>query len=123
MPENNLYSQTPYVHLYPTHSYPHTQPQTYIQPAPSFMNPTSIQYATNQLAALNIQSQYEDSRFIQSKSFASNGLNQHSNYHQPQYRQIRPLNPNHTDKQLPPIENDVKSTDQISLSGPTQEKD
>jgi hypothetical protein len=128
MPENNLYSQTPYVHLYPTHSYPHTQPTTYIQPAPSFMNPTSIQYATNQLAALNIQSQYEDSRFIQSKSFASNGLNQLSNYHQQQqqqqqYRQIRPLNPNHTDKQIPPIENDIKSTDQISLSGPAQEKD
>jgi hypothetical protein len=91
------------------------------------MNPTSIQYATNQLAALNIQSQYEDSRFIQSKSFASNGLNQLSNYHQQQqqqqYRQIRPLNPNHTDKQIPPIENDIKSTDQISLSGPAQEKD
>jgi hypothetical protein len=91
-------------------------------------NPTSIQYATNQLASLNIQSPYDDSRFIQSNSsMKSNGLNQLSNYHhqqqQQQHRQIRPLNPNHTDKQIPPIENDIKSTDQISLSGPAQEKD
>ncbi len=96
-------------------------------------NPTSIQYTTNQLATLNLQSQYDDARFLQSnnsiKSFvqsSSNGLNQMANYHQ--YRQIRPLNTNYTDKQLPPIENDIKSTinnnsDQISLSGPVQEKD
>jgi len=120
--DNNPYSQSPYVHLYPTHPYPHAQQTTYIQSAPSFMippnNPTSIQYATNQLASLNLQSQYDESRFLQSKSFvqtSSNGLNQ--------YRQIRPLNTNHTDKQIPPIENDIKSTDQISLSGSVQDKD
>jgi hypothetical protein len=88
-------------------------------------NPTSIQYVTNQLAALNIQSQSKS--YIQT---SSNGLNQISNYHQ--YRQTRPLNTNHIDKQIPPIENDIKSTinnnnnnnsDQISLAGPVQEKD
>jgi hypothetical protein len=88
-------------------------------------NATSIQYATNQLAALNLQSQSNNSikSFVQS---SSNGFNQMSNYHQ--YRQTRPLNINHTDKQIPPIENDIKSTinnnsDQISLTGPVQEKD
>jgi hypothetical protein len=101
--------------------------------APSFLippnNPTSIQYATNQLASLNLQSQYDESRFSQSnnsiKSFVTNGLNQMSNHPppQPQYRQTRPLNTNHTDKSIPPIDNDMKSTDPISLSGPVQDKD
>lgn len=88
-------------------------------------NPTSIQYATNQFAALNLQSQSNNSikSFIQSSS--SNGFNQIPNYYQ--YRQTRPFNTNHTDKHIPPIENDIKATinnsDQISLSGPVQEKD
>jgi hypothetical protein len=97
-------------------------------------NQTSIQYATNQLASLNLQSHYDDSRFSQPnntiKSFVHssvNGFTRMPNYHQ--YRQTRPLNTNNTDKQITPIENDIKSTinnnnsDQISLSGPTQEKD
>ena len=140
--DNNLYSQPPYVHLYPTHSYPHTPQATYIQPgsivnslylfpyslsflAPSFLippnNSTSIQYATNQLAALNLQSQYDDSRFSQSNnSQKSNGFNHH---HHPVYRQNRPYTSNPTDKQMSTIENDVKPTDQMSLSGSGQEKD
>jgi len=123
--DNNLYSQPPYVHLYPTHSYPHTPQATYIQPAPSFLippnNSTSIQYATNQLAALNLQSQYDDSRFSQSNnSQKSNGFNHH---HHPTYRQNRPYTSNPTDKQMSTIENDVKPTDQMSLSGSGQEKD
>ncbi|CAF4041379.1 unnamed protein product [Rotaria sp. Silwood2] len=135
--DNNPYCQPPFVHLYPTHPYPQTQQTTFIQPAPSFMippnNPTSIQYATNQLATLSLQSQYENTRILQSnnsiKPFlqsSTNGLNRMPIYHQ--YRQNRPLNTNNTDKQLTPIENDIKSTmnnksDQISLSESTQEKD
>ncbi len=100
---------------------------------PNNNNPTSIQYATNQLAQLSLQSQYDDSRFLQSnnsiKSFvqsSTNGLNQMSNYHQ--YRQNRPLNTNNTNKQIAPIDNDIKSTinnnsDQVSLSGSVQDKD
>ena len=96
-------------------------------------NPTSIQYATNQLATLNLQSQYDDSRFLQSNNVikpfiqsSANGFIRMPDYQQ--YRQIRPLNTNNTDKQLPPIENDIKSpinynSDQISLTGPAQEKD
>jgi hypothetical protein len=91
-------------------------------------NPTSIQYATNQFSTLNLQSQYDESRFSQSKPFiqsTTNGLHRMPNYHH--YRQIRPFNTTTIDKQLPPIENEIKSTnnnsDQISLSGPTQEKD
>ncbi|CAF4291230.1 unnamed protein product, partial [Rotaria sp. Silwood2] len=135
--DNNPYCQSPFVHLYPTHPYPQTQQTTFIQPAPSFMippnNPTSIQYATNQLATLSLQSQYENTRILQSNNSikpylqsSTNGLNRMPIYHQ--YRQNRPLNTNNTDKQLTPIENDIKSTmnnksDQISLSESTQEKD
>ncbi|CAF0891362.1 unnamed protein product [Rotaria sordida] len=134
---NNPYSQPPFVHLYPTHSYPQTQQTTFIQPAPSFMippnNSTSIQYATNQLATLSLQSQYDNSRFTQSNNIikpfvqsSTNGLNRMPFYHQ--YRQNRPLNTNNADKQITPIENDMKSTmnnksDQISLSESTHEKD
>ncbi|CAF0769831.1 unnamed protein product [Adineta steineri] len=137
---DNNSSQQPYVHLYPTHPYPHAQPTTYIQSAPSFMIPpnhqTPIQYATNQLATLNIQSHYGNTRFPQSnnsmKSFvqtSTNGLTRMPNYYP--YRQTRPLNTNNnTDKQLTPIENDIKSTinnnnnsDQISHSELVQEKD
>ena len=35
---------------------------------PNNNNPTSIQYATNQLAQLSLQSQYDDSRFLQSNN-------------------------------------------------------
>ncbi|CAF1530289.1 unnamed protein product [Rotaria magnacalcarata] len=133
--DNNLYSQPNFVHVYPTH--PQTQQTTIIQPAPSFMipqnNSASIQYATNQLAALSLQSQYDNSRFSQLnnsiKPFvqsSANGFNRTPIYHQ--YRQSRPIHANNTDKQLAPIENDIKSTtnnksDQTSLSEPTQEKD
>lgn len=107
--------------------------------APSFMippnnNPTSIQYATNQLATLSLQSQYDNARFPQSnnsmKPFiqsSTNGLNRMPIYHQ--YRQNRPVNTNNTDKQSAPIENDVKptmnnKTDQNTISETTtQEKD
>lgn len=105
--------------------------------APSFMippnNQASIQYATNQLAALSLQSQYENSRYAQSnnsmKPFfqsSANGYNRMPTYHQ--YRPNRPVNTNNTDKQLAPIENDIKPTtnnksDPISLSEPTQDKD
>lgn len=30
--DNNPYTQQPFVHLYPTHPYPHTQQTTFIQP-------------------------------------------------------------------------------------------
>ncbi|CAF1107270.1 unnamed protein product [Rotaria sp. Silwood1] len=134
--DNNPYSQPPFVHLYPTHSYPQTQQTAFIQPAPSFMippnNSTSIQYATNQLATLNLQSQYDNLRISQTnntiKPFiqsSTNGLHRMPIYHH--YRQNRPLNTNNIDKQLTPIENDIKSTinnksEQISLLETTQEK-
>jgi hypothetical protein len=88
---------------------------------PSNNNPTSIQYATNQFSALNLQSQYDESRYSQSKPFvqsSTNGLNRMPNYHH--YRQIRPLNTTNTDKQQSSstIENDIKSSSET-----TQEKD
>lgn len=90
-------------------------------------NHTSIQYATNQLAAMNLQSQYDNSHFASAntstKPFASNGVNQIPNYHR-HHRQTRPPNSYHTAKPIPPIENDLKSTtDQIPLSGSGVEKD
>jgi hypothetical protein len=78
-------------------------------------NGTSIQYATNQLATLSLQSQYDESQ---------SRLTQMPIYHQ--YRQTRPMNTNNTDKQ---IENDIKSTNnnnsdqQIVLPGSAQGKD
>lgn len=95
---------------------------------------SSIQYATNQLAALSLQSQYDNSRFSQinnsTKPFvqsSTNGFNRNPIYHQ--YRQNRPVHTNNIDKQSVPIENDIKPTinnksdHQITLSEPTQEKD
>jgi hypothetical protein len=40
--DNNLYSQPPYVHLYPSHPYPHAQQTTYIQPGEIFNEKCSI---------------------------------------------------------------------------------
>ncbi|CAF1168293.1 unnamed protein product, partial [Adineta ricciae] len=133
--DNTSCAQPPFVHLYPTHPYPHAPQTTYLQRAPSLMipstNQTSVQYATNQLATLNLHSHYDDSRFPQPPnstkslvhSSSVNGLTRMPNY--PQYRHYRPLNTNSTDKQLPSIENDMKSTmsDQILLAEPNQEKD
>ena len=78
---------------------------------------------------MNLQSQPDNSH----KSFVSNGNNPNANppphqhyhhHHHRQYRQTRPLNTYHIDKPIPPIENDLKSTDPISLSsGSTLEKD
>ena len=158
--DNNLYSQPTYTHLYPSPSYPHPQQTGYIQPgsfqsfpfnfflslsspffsAPSFVippnDPAAIHYATNQLAAMNLQSQPDNSV----KSFVSNGMNSNANHHHHhhhhqhhqqqqhhhhhrQARQTRPLNTYHIDKTVPPMENELKSTDPTSLSGSTNEKD
>lgn len=97
--------------------------------APSFVippnDPAAIHYATNQLAAMNLQSQPDNS----AKSFVSNGMNSNANHHHQhhhhhrQARQTRPLNTYHIDKTIPPMENELKSTDPNSLTGSSIEKD
>ncbi|UJR22825.1 hypothetical protein I4U23_025855 [Adineta vaga] len=131
--DNTHATQPPFVHLYPTHAYPHVPQTAYFQRAPSLMippnNQSSIQYATNQLATLNLQSHYDNSRFLQSNNSnkslhqsSVNGLTRMSNY--PPYRHNRPMNTNSTDKPIPSIENDMNhNSDQILLSEPNQEKD
>ncbi|CAF2309060.1 unnamed protein product [Rotaria sp. Silwood2] len=102
-------------------------------------NGTSVQYVTNQLSTLNLQSQHDDyqTRIInnqQTRFTHSNGstTNQQRNFmgrplvqspngstttprmamystSNQQYRQTRPLNISNTDKQIATIENDPKS--------------
>lgn len=125
------FNQVLFNHCSPTFSYL----SSLLCLAPSFVMPSNdsaaIHYATNQLAAMNLQSQPDNSV----KSFVSNGMNSSANHHHHQYhhqhhhhhhrqaRQTRPLNTYHIDKTVPPMENELKSTDPTLLPGSNIEKD
>lgn len=128
--DNKTHFQPPFVHVYPTYHYSQAQPTTYIQSVPSFMipsnNPTSIQYTTNQLATLNLQSQHDSSRFLPLNNLIKPIVQ--SSTRMANYRQSRPLNTNQTDKQATPIESNLKSlinndSDQVSLTESAQDND
>ena len=153
--DNGSYTHPSFVHVYPNHRY--LQPSyaqsgkiidfklfrfcfyciSIIVSAPPIMipsnDPTSIQYAMNQLAALSLQSQNDNSRVLQSnylrKPFVQSSTHRlicMSNHHQ--FRSNCSLMANTADKQSTLIENNIISTinnnsEQISLSNATQEKD